>query len=65
MNIIVKIVRIKQKMNPIILEDYSEKSMVLKGDTRQYKEDIKKLGGKWNSNLTDKKSGDKIWWMDF
>ena len=35
----------------IFMEKYSEKSFVLRGDTRTYKEDIKKLGGKYNSRL--------------
>lgn len=40
-------------INDIILQSYSEKSFVLKGNTRPQKEDIKKLGGKYNSKLTD------------
>ena len=36
---------------PITVNEYSEKSFVLLGETKKYKEDIKKLGGKWNSNL--------------
>ena len=31
--------------------EYSEKSFVLLGDTKQYKDEIKELGGRWNSNL--------------
>lgn len=41
------------KPNGVILESYSEKSFVLRGDTRTYKEDIKKLGGKWSPKLQD------------
>ena len=37
-------------MSLTILE-YSEKSFVLVGDTKQYKEEIKELGGKWNPNI--------------
>jgi hypothetical protein len=33
---------------------YTDKSVVIKGDTKKYKEDLKKLGGRWNPNLTDK-----------
>ena len=32
--------------------DYSDKSFVVTGDTKQHKEELKKLGGKWNSNLS-------------
>ena len=36
------------------IQDYSEKSFVVYGnDTKKYKEDIKKLGGRFNSNLKD------------
>ena len=35
----------------IILEKYSEKSFILKGNTIQYKQDIKQLGGSWNPSL--------------
>jgi hypothetical protein len=39
-------------MVSIILEDYSDNSFVLQGeDTKKYKDKIKELGGKWNSNL--------------
>jgi hypothetical protein len=33
--------------------DYSEKSFVVRGNTKEYKDKLKELGGKWNSNLTD------------
>ena len=32
---------------------YTEKSIVVRGDTRDHKEELKTLGGKWNSKLTD------------
>ena len=32
--------------------NYSEKSFAVTGETKEYKEDLKKLGGKWNSNLS-------------
>lgn len=36
------------------IKDYSDKSFVVHGeDTKKYKEEIKKLGGKFNSNLKD------------
>lgn len=33
------------------LSKYTDKSIVVQGDTRKYKEDLKKLGGKYNSGL--------------
>jgi hypothetical protein len=39
-------------MSAITLQEYSEKSFVLRGDnTRDYKDTLKSLGGKWNLNL--------------
>ena len=35
----------------IYLEEYTDRSIVVRGETRQYKEDLKKLGGKYNSRL--------------
>jgi hypothetical protein len=37
----------------ITIENYSERSFVVRGDTRAYKESLKKLGGKYNSRLRD------------
>ncbi len=42
-----------QKPSGINLESYSEKCFVLRGDTKPYKEYIKRLGGKWNTKLQD------------
>jgi hypothetical protein len=47
-------------MSSVFIEEYSPKSFVVRGDTREHKESLKSLGGKWNSGLTDKKSGDKF-----
>ena len=47
-------------MNNIYIENYSEKSFVLRGETQDLKEDIKKLGGKWSIGFTDKKNGEKF-----
>lgn len=33
------------------IEEYSDHSVVVQGDTRKYKEDLKKLGGKYNGRL--------------
>lgn len=41
----------KTKFNDIYVEKYTERSIVVRGDTRQYKECLKKLGGKYNSRL--------------
>ena len=34
----------------VIIEDYKE-SIILKGDTRPVKDDIKRMGGSWNKTL--------------
>lgn len=47
-------------MEDIKIEDYTEKSFVVRGETRKYLEHMKKFGGKWNSSLTDKKTGEKF-----
>ena len=41
----------KAKFTDITISDYNEKSIVVQGDTRKYKEDLKKLGGKYNGHL--------------
>lgn len=55
-------------MTSIQIEDYSEKSFVVRGETREYKDTLRNMGGKWNSSLTDKKTGDKfgawLFWSD-
>ena len=52
----------------IFIEDYTPKSFVVRGDTRDSKDSLKALGGKWNSSLTDKDTGDKfgawLFWSD-
>jgi len=44
-------------MSEIYIESYTEKSFVVLGDTKPHKDNIKKLGGKWNSKLRDSKMG--------
>jgi hypothetical protein len=39
------------KFTDITISDYTDKSIVVHGDTRKYKEDLKKLGGKYNGIL--------------
>lgn len=52
----------------IFIEDYTPKSFVVRGETRESKDSLKALGGKWNSSLTDKDTGDKfgawLFWSD-
>ena len=51
----------------IYIEDYKNKSFVVRGNTIEYKDSIKSLGGKWNSNLTDtngEKFGAWLFWND-
>jgi len=51
----------------IYIEDYKNKSFVVRGNTIEYKDSIKSLGGKWNSNLTDnngEKFGAWLFWKD-
>ena len=43
----------------IFIEDYSPKSFVVLGNTKIYKDDIKRLGGKFNQNL----SGNRVGWI--
>lgn len=44
----------------IYIEDYSDKSFVVRGDTKPHKDKIMQLGGKWVNNLTDKKTQEKF-----
>ena len=37
----------------LIIEDYSERSIVVRGDTKPYKEELKEMGGRFNRNLRD------------
>ena len=41
----------QNQFKDISLEEYTDRSIVVRGETRQYKEDLKKLGGKYNSRL--------------
>ena len=47
-------------MSNVYIEDYTAKSFVVRGETREHKDSLKSLGGKWNSALTDRESGDKF-----
>ena len=39
---------------------YTEKSIVVRGETRDHKEELKTLGGKWNAKLTDKSTQEQF-----
>ena len=41
----------KRKKPKLIIDKYSDKSFVVSGDTKQYKNELKTLMGKWNPNL--------------
>ena len=47
-------------MSTIQIEKYTEKSIVVRGDTTEYKETLKSVGGKWNSRLVDKQTQEKF-----
>ena len=55
-------------MSDIFLQEYTSKSFVVRGDTREYKDSLKAMGGKWNTSLTDKQNGEKfaawLFWSD-
>jgi hypothetical protein len=36
----------------MILSTYSDKSFVITGNTKEYKDELKEMGGRWNSKLT-------------
>lgn len=54
-------------MTDLSCTDYSDKAIVVRGDTKEHKEELKNLGGKYNANLRDgpgwifsKKNEDKV-----
>lgn len=40
-------------MDTLTIETYSDKAIILCGDTKPFKEQIKAMGGRWNPNLVD------------
>ena len=36
----------------IIIQEYSPKSFVVRGDTKPFKDELKNMGGRWNTHLT-------------
>tara|TARA_Y100000389_G_C17422510_1_gene497552 strand:+ start:450 stop:857 length:408 start_codon:yes stop_codon:yes gene_type:complete len=50
----------------ITIQEYSEKTFVVRGETRPFKQSLKNLGGKWNSRLNEKDSDEKFGaWLFF
>ena len=49
-----------KKVTPITVENYSDKSFVVRGDTFGAKDKLAELGGKWNKFLTDKSTETKF-----
>ena len=43
----------KKSFNEITVTSYSEKAVVVRGNTKDYIEDLKQLGGKYNGRLRD------------
>lgn len=54
--------------NAVFIEDYTPKSFVVRGNTKEYKDSLMAMGGKWNNGLSDKETGDKfgawLFWSD-
>ena len=54
--------------NAVFIEDYTTKSFVVRGNTKEYKDSLMAMGGKWNNGLSDKETGDKfgawLFWSD-
>jgi hypothetical protein len=49
-----------QEAKEVYIETYSDKSFVVRGDTRPHRESLKAMGGKWANRLTEKESGEKF-----
>jgi hypothetical protein len=50
----------RDAVTPITVENYSDKSFVVRGDTFEIKTKLAELGGKWNKFLTDKTTQKKF-----
>jgi len=44
----------------VYVQTYSDKSFVVRGDTRPHRNSLKAFGGKWANRLTDKETGEKF-----
>lgn len=47
----------------ITIENYTERSLVVRGDTKEFKEALIELGGKYNAFLNDKNGGKAPGWI--
>lgn len=47
-------------MSKLSIQSYTDKSIVVIGDTKNYKDSLKSLGGKWNASLTNRETGEKF-----
>ena len=47
-------------MSEIFCNDYTEKSIIVHGETREHKDNLKLMGGKFNMNLNDPSGSEKI-----
>lgn len=52
-----KVDKTVKKINMEIIK-YTDKSIVVIGDTKDYKEELKNMGGKWNNMLKNKETGE-------
>jgi len=53
-------------MANLLIQEYSDKTFVVRGDTKPFKDILKNMGGKWNSRLSEKDSDDKFGaWLFF
>lgn len=52
----------------VYIEEYTARSFVVRGETRDHKDTLKSMGGKWNGRLTDKSTNQKfgawLFWTD-
>ena len=53
----IKDISLSEDISLPTIENYTDKSFILLGNTRDYNDKIKELGGKWNSRLKDGKKG--------
>ena len=50
--------KIERKTHSVYIQEYSPKSFVVRDETNEYRDDLEKLGGKWNRFLRDKETSD-------
>lgn len=68
-NLIDEIAEVQESLKPtknwegeskVYIEDYSAKSFIVRGDTREYRVSLKAMGGKWANGLTDKNTNERF-----